>query len=91
MNKAELTAVIAEKTGFTKKESEAALKAVVEGVTEALEKGDKVQIVGFGSFEVRERVAHEGHNPHSGKKIMIPASKKPAFRAGKALRDAVNK
>ncbi len=91
MNKAELTAKIAEKTGFTKKDSEAALKAVVETITEALAKKEKVQIVGFGSFDVRKRAAHEGHNPHTGAKIKIPASIKPTFRAGKALKDAVNK
>lgn len=90
MNKAELVAAIADKTSFTKKDSETALKAVIESVTEALVKGDKVQIVGFGSFEVKERAAHEGHNPQTNKKMMIPASKKPTFRAGKALKDAVN-
>lgn len=90
MNKAELTALIAEKTGLTKKSSEEALKAVIESITEALVKGDKVQIVGFGSFEVKERAEHVGHNPHTGEKITIKASKKPAFHAGKALRDAVN-
>jgi len=91
MNKAELTALIAEKTGLTKKSSEEALKAVIESITEALVKGDKVQIVGFGSFEVKSRAEHTGHNPHTGEKITIQASKKPAFHAGKALRDAVNK
>lgn len=91
MNKAELTALVAEKAGLSKKEAEKALKAFVDTVTEALVKNEKVQIVGFGSFDVKERAEHEGHNPHTGEKIKIPASRKPAFHAGKALKDAINK
>ena len=91
MNKAELIAVLAEKTGETKKSAEATLNAFVDVVTEALAKGDKVQLVGFGSFEVRKRAARKGRNPQTKEEIKIPASKAPVFKAGKALKDIVNK
>jgi len=91
MNKAELIALLAEKTGETKKNAEATLNAFVEVVTEALAKGDKVQLVGFGSFEVRKRAARKGRNPQTKEEIKIPASKAPVFKAGKALKDIVNK
>ena len=90
MNKSELIAAVAAKTGETKKNAETAVDAFVEVVTEALSKGDKVQLVGFGSFEVRNKAAREGRNPQTGEKIKIKASKSPAFSAGKTLRDAVN-
>lgn len=89
MTKAELISAIAEKTEFTKKDSEAALTAVLESITEALKKGDKVSLVGFGTFEVRSRAAREGINPQTKKKIKIAATKVPAFKAGKALKDTV--
>ena len=91
MKKAELAAVVAEKTNLTKKDADAAITAVVEAVTEALVKGDKVQLVGFGTFEVRERGARTGKNPRTGEVIEIAACKQPAFKAGKALKDAVAK
>ena len=91
MKKAELAAIVAEKAGLTKKDADAAISAVVEAVTEALAKGDKVQLVGFGTFEVRERGARQGKNPRTGETIEIAASKQPAFKAGKALKDAVAK
>ena len=91
MKKAELTAIVAEKAGLTKKDADAAISAVVEAVTEALVKGDKVQLVGFGTFEVRERGARTGKNPRTGEVIEIAACKQPAFKAGKALKDAVAK
>ena len=92
MNKAELIAAIAAKTGETKKGAEAAVNALVEVVTDALVKGDKVQLVGFGTFEVRERKAREGRNPRNPEEVIkIPASKAPVFKAGKALKDLVNK
>ena len=90
MNKAELIAAIAAKTGETKKDAEAAVNALVEVVTDALVKGDKVQLVGFGSFEVRKRAARKGRNPQTKEEIKIPASKAPVFKAGKALKDLVN-
>lgn len=89
MTKAELVSAIAEKTELTKKDSEKALAAVVESITEALSKGDKVALVGFGTFEVRARAARQGINPQTKKKIKIPATKVPAFKAGKALKDTV--
>ncbi len=89
MNKSELIAAIAAKTGSTKKDAEATLNAFVEVVTETLTKGDKVQLVGFGSFEVRKRAARKGRNPQTKEEIKIPASKAPVFKAGKALKDAV--
>ena len=91
MNKAELIAAIAAKTGETKKTAEKLVNAFVETVTEALSEGDKVQLVGFGSFEVRKRAARKGRNPQTKEEIKIPASKAPVFKAGKALKDLVNK
>ena len=91
MNKAELIAAIAAKTGETKKAAEEAVNAFVSVVTEALAKGEKVQLVGFGSFEVRKRAARKGRNPQTKEEIKIPASKAPVFKAGKALKDLVNK
>ncbi len=90
MNKADLVASMAENSGFSKKDAEKALNAFVSSVKGALAKGDKVQLVGFGSFEVRKRAKRTGRNPQTGKEITIPASKVPAFKAGKALKDAVN-
>ena len=91
MTKADLIAAVAEKSGFSRKDSEKALNAVIASITDALTSGDKVQIVGFGTFEVRERAAREGVNPRTGDKIKIAASKVPAFKAGSALKDAVAK
>ena len=91
MNKSDLIAAMAAKTGSTKKDAEATLNAFVYVVTEALVKGDKVQLVGFGSFEVRKRAARKGRNPQTKEEIKIPASKAPVFKAGKALKDLVNK
>ena len=91
MNKAELIAAIAAKTGETKKGVEATVNAFVDVITEALIEGDKVQLVGFGSFEVRKRSARKGRNPQTKEEIKIPASKAPVFKAGKALKDLVNK
>ena len=91
MNKTEFIAAVAEKAEISKKDSEKALKAFVDVVTEQLKAGDKVQLVGFGTFEVSERAAREGRNPTTGATIKIPASKAPKFKAGKALKDAVNK
>ena len=90
MNKVELAAAIANETGLSKKDSEAAVKAFVEVVTNELKKGERVQLVGFGTFEVAERAAREGRNPQTGKTMKIKASKAPRFKAGKALKDAVN-
>ena len=90
MNKAELIAAIAAKTGNTKKAAEEFVNAFVSTVTESLEKGDKVQLVGFGSFEVRKRAARKGRNPQTKEEIKIPASKAPVFKAGRAFKDAVN-
>ena len=87
MNKSELIAAIASKTGATKKDAEATLNAFIDVVTETLVKGDKVQLVGFGSFEVRKRAARKGRNPQTKEEIKIPASKAPVFKAGKALKD----
>ncbi len=89
MTKVELAACVAEKTGLTKKDAEKATNAVIEAVTEALTKGDKVSLVGFGTFEVRDRPARTGLNPRTKEKIQIAATKAPAFKAGKALKDAV--
>ena len=90
MNKADLIAKVAEVSNLTKKDSEAALNAVVEAIESALVAGEKVQLVGFGSFEVRKRAARKGRNPQTKQEIKIPASKAPVFKAGKALKDAVN-
>ncbi len=91
MNKAELVAAIAAKTELSKKDSEKALKAFIEVVSEELKKGEKVQLVGFGTFEVAKRAAREGRNPQTGKAMKIAASKAPKFKAGKALKDEINK
>ena len=91
MNKTELIASVAQKSDLTKKDAEKAVKAVFEAVSESLKKGDKVQIIGFGTFEVRARKAREGRNPRNNKPIKIPASKTPAFKAGKQVKDMVNK
>ena len=91
MNKAELIAAIAAKTGDTKKGAEATVNAFVDVIAEALIEGDKVQLVGFGSFEVRKRAARKGRNPQTKEEIKIPASKAPVFKAGKALKEVVNK
>jgi len=91
MNKSDLIAAIAAKTGSTKKDAEATLNSFVDVVTETLVKGEKVQLVGFGSFEVRKRAARKGRNPQTKEEIKIPASKAPVFKAGKALKDLVNK
>ena len=91
MNKADLINALAERNGITKKEADKAVSSVLEIIEEALKNGDKVQIMGFGSFEVKERAAKEGINPRTKEKMPIPASKLPAFKAGKALKDAVSK
>ena len=90
MNKTELIAAIAEKTELSKKDSEKVLKAFIEVVTEELKKGEKIQLVGFGTFEVAERAARDGRNPQTGEVMPIPASKAPKFKAGKALKDEIN-
>ena len=90
MNKTELIAAIAEKTELSRKDSEKALKAFTEVVEEELKKGEKIQLVGFGTFEVSERAAREGRNPQTGETMQIAASKSPKFKAGKALKDAIN-
>ena len=90
MNKTELIGALAAKTGMTRKDSEKALNAVIAAITDALTEGDKVQLIGFGTFEVRERAARDGRNPSTKEIIHIPASKSPVFKAGKALKDAVN-
>ena len=89
MNKAELIATVAEKTGLSKKDSEKAVNAAFDTITEALAAGDKVQLVGFGSFEVKTRAERIGRNPATGAEIKIAASKVPTFKAGKALKDIV--
>ena len=91
MNKAELVAAVAEKTALSKKDSEKVVNAAFEAITEALVAGEKVQLVGFGSFETKERNARVGRNPRTKEEIQIPASRVPAFKAGKALKDAVAK
>lgn len=91
MNKTELVAAIAEKAELSKKDSEKVLKAFTDVIAEELTKGEKIQLVGFGSFEVTERAERKGKNPQTGKEITIPASKAPKFKAGKALKDIVNK
>ena len=88
MNKTDLVNAVAEK-GFSKKDADAAIAAVFDSITAALAKGDKVQLVGFGTFEVRERAAREGRNPQTGKSIKIAASKVPAFKPGAGLKNAV--
>lgn len=91
MNKTDLIASIAKKTGHTKKDSETALNAFMASVEGALKKGDKVVLVGFGTFEVRKRAQRKGRNPQTGKEMVIPASKAPVFKAGKGLKDVVKK
>ncbi|PTM58674.1 HU family DNA-binding protein [Desmospora activa] len=90
MNKTELISQVAEKTNMTKKDATQAVDAVLDTITEALRSGDKVQLIGFGNFEVRERAARKGRNPQTGKEIQIAASKVPAFKPGKALKEEVN-
>lgn len=90
VNKTELVASVAEKAGTTKKDAEKAINALFASVEEALAKKDKVQIIGFGTFEVKARQARKGRNPQTGKEITIPASKTPVFKAGKGLKDSVN-
>ena len=90
MNKTELVAAVAEQADISKKDAEKALKAFVDVVTEEMKKGEKVQLVGFGTFEVSERAAREGRNPQTGKTMTIAACKAPKFKAGKALKDAIN-
>ncbi len=89
MNKSELVAVMAEKSGLTKKDAEKALNAFFDGVIDALKGGDKVQLIGFGSFEVKTRAERKGRNPQTKQEITIPASKVPAFKVGKAFKDAI--
>lgn len=90
MNKTELVAAVAEQAGLSKKDAEAAVKAFTDVVAEALKAGDKIQLVGFGTFEVSERAAREGRNPRTGETMTIEASKTPKLKAGKALKDLVN-
>ena len=89
MNKTELIAKVADKSALTKKDADKAITALIETITEALSKDDKVQLVGFGTFEVRARAERKGRNPLTKAEITIPASKVPAFKAGKALKDAI--
>ena len=91
MNKTELVAKVAEKAELTKKDAEKAVNAVFASIEEALVKKDKVQMIGFGTFEVKDRAARTGRNPQTGEELKIPASKNPSFKAGKALKEAVNK
>ena len=90
MNRTELVAAMAEKSQLSKKDAESALKAFIDVVSEEMQKGEKIQLVGFGTFEVSERAAREGRNPQSGEPMTIAASKAPKFKAGKALKDAIN-
>ena len=90
MNKTELVAAMAEQTNLSKKDAEAALKAFIDVVSEELKKGEKVQLVGFGTFEVSERAAREGRNPQTGETMEIKASKTPKFKAGKGLKEMMN-
>lgn len=89
MNKTEFITALAAKSGLSRKDAEAAVAAYSEVIIEALNQGEKVQMTGFGSFEVKERAAHKGHNPATGEEIDIPASKSPVFKAGKGFRDAI--
>ena len=89
MNKTELISAVKDKTGFSGKDADKAVKAVLDAVTEALAKGEKVQLIGFGTFEVRERAAREGRNPQTGAAVKVAAAKVPAFKAGQALKNAV--
>ena len=89
MNKNELVSIIAEKCDMTKKDTEKVVNAMTDTICDALKAGERVQIVGFGSFEVKERAAHKGHNPITKEEMMIPATKSPFFKAGKILKDSV--
>ena len=89
MNKAELISAVAEKSELTKKDAEKAVNSMISVITETLAKGERVQLVGFGTFEVRERAERKGRNPQTREEIVIPASKAPVFKAGKALKDSV--
>ncbi len=91
MNKTELVSAVAAKAEISKKDAEKAVAAVIDAVVDTLKSGDKVQLVGFGTFEVRERNARTGLNPRTKEKIEIPASKLPVFKAGKAFKDAISK
>ncbi|MBO4331048.1 MAG: HU family DNA-binding protein [Oscillospiraceae bacterium] len=91
MNKAELISAVAEKLGTSKKDADKAVNAVFDTITETVAKNEKVQLVGFGTFEVKTRAGHKGHNPRTNAEIIIPESKIPQFKAGKALKDAANK
>ena len=90
MNKSDLIAAVAAKTGDTKKNAEASINALIDVIAESLKDGEKIQVVGFGSFEVRERAERKGRNPQTGKEMKIAAKKAPVFKAGKALKDAIN-
>lgn len=90
MNKNDLVSTVSERTGLTKKDSERAVNAVIDSIQGALTRGDKVALVGFGTFEVRSRKPRMGRNPQTGQSIKIPASKVPAFKAGKQLRDSID-
>ena len=91
MNKTELVSAVAEASGVSKKDTDAVIKTTFEAIEKAMASGDKVQVIGFGTFEIRDRAEREGKNPQTGETVMIPACKVPAFKAGKALKDAVNK
>ncbi|MFB4163980.1 HU family DNA-binding protein [Alteribacillus sp. JSM 102045] len=90
MNKTELINQVAEQSGLSKKDTEAAVNATLENIEKSLKSGEKVQLIGFGNFEIRERAEREGRNPQTGETIKIPASKVPAFKPGKQLKEAVN-
>ncbi|MCL2367901.1 MAG: HU family DNA-binding protein [Oscillospiraceae bacterium] len=90
MNKAELIAVVAEKSGLSKKDTEKAVNSMIDAITESLKTGDKVQLVGFGVFEAKQRAARMGRNPKTKEQIQIPASTVPVFKAGKAFKDAID-
>ncbi|TDQ42275.1 HU family DNA-binding protein [Aureibacillus halotolerans] len=90
MNKNDLISTVAEKSGLSKKDATSAVEALFSSISEGLEKGEKIQLVGFGNFEVRERSERKGRNPQTGKEMTIPASKVPAFKPGKQLKDVVN-
>ena len=90
MNKAELVAALTEKTGLAKKDNEKVLNSLIETIIEQLQNGEKISLVGFGTFEVRDRAERMGRNPKTMEELLIPASKAPTFKAGKALKDAVN-
>lgn len=91
MNKAELIGAVAQRTGMSRKDSDKAVCAVFDAITQALAQGDKVQIVGFGAFEVKQRAAHIGRNPRTKEEVKIPATMVPAFKAGKALKENISK